>query len=545
MRGLERSRLILIGSILTLLAFVTPDLRSQGSQRFDIDSTRISISEPFDSSSFFSPLNRLHGRTREGVVRRLVARTLLTPDSISVKNLGELERNLRDLGIFWTIEVEPETADRRRGSRLSVRLEDAWSLYPEPVRTSGDDRVGIILRERNIAGTAISLGVGSDLPSSGNDSRLFFTLADPELAVSDLQLTASAFLSGYRSDYHVRLSRPFHTDDDRFVYGLEGIVGTGKDLYFFGDPAKLGDDVIDSVEANRTRVSSWFGTADNDEDLFVGSVALHLDRYDPSTPPPEVHAFANTLGIFVGIASVGRDYREYDRFEANGSRFVPIGGMGRVSIGKYLAIDGDTTADDLIYFGAEARQSIGGESWFAHFSAEAGTGLLRKEPARTLLRAVSSTGIRLGPGTVAARGELQVVWRWPRYIYSSAQGLQRILRGYLETDVLGDNHLAGTMEYRLDPVVLIGSFGIAPTFFWDVAGFWNRDREFSSARFHNAAGAGIRLWHRDGVSRPGLRIDVAYNFDRGRIGGVSIGIAESFDLFGFLGYLPPGPYLPE
>ena len=101
------------------------------------------------------------------------------------------------------------------------------------------------------------------------------------------------------------------------------------------------------------------------------------------------------------------------------------------------------------------------------------------------------------------------------------------------------------VEYRIDPVVRVLTIGISPTLFWDVAGFWNRDREFSSTRFHHSAGAGIRLWYGSGVSRPGFRLDVAWDFDRDRIGGLTIGIEESFDLFGFLGYVPPGPYLPE
>ncbi len=542
-----RGRMSTLPTAFSLICFgilTVPDtLRAQADADVALDSVVVSISEPIHPSSFLAPLNSLHGRTRDGLVRRTVARTLLRPDSTGSWDLDELERNLRRLGIFREIETDRVTA--RSSSRLELGLRDAWSLYPEPVQREGDDRTALLLRERNVAGTGIGIGVGTDVAERGENPRVFLQLRDPELFESDFRLAASFIGSEVRSDMELLIERPFHTDDDPSVYGLSGSYGDGTDVYFFGDPAKPADNRTDSIDAVRYRASTWFGVADNDEDLFVGSVALHLDRYDPSTPPPIVHAFSNTLGLFAGIASVSRNYRRYERFESTGERFAPTGGMGRVSIGKFLPIAGDSTADDLLYFGAEARQSIGEANWFAHFSVEAGTGLRNKTPERTLLRAGASTGIRTGPGLLAARSELQVVWRWPRYIYSSAQGVNRILRGYDETDVIGDNHVSGILEYRIDPVVRVLSIGISPTLFWDVAGFWNRDREFSSTRFHHSAGAGIRLWYGSGVSRPGFRLDVAWDFDRDRIGGLSIGIEESFDLFGFLGYVPPGPYLPE
>ena len=94
-----RGRMSTLPTAFSLICFgilTVPDtLRAQADADVALDSVVVSISEPIHPSSFLAPLNSLHGRTRDGLVRWTVARTLLRPDSNGSWDLDELERNLR------------------------------------------------------------------------------------------------------------------------------------------------------------------------------------------------------------------------------------------------------------------------------------------------------------------------------------------------------------------------------------------------------------------------------------------------------------------
>ena len=83
------------------------------------------------------------------------------------------------------------------------------------------------------------------------------------------------------------------------------------------------------------------------------------------------------------------------------------------------------------------------------------------------------------------------------------------------------------------------------TLFHDIAGYWNQGVPFSSVRFHNAAGLGLRIGNSENIDAGFLRVDFAWNFDRNEFGGISFDFTEAFDLFGTLDYRSPGPIRPQ
>src|SRR6266545_854207 len=103
--------------------------------------------------------NRLHMRTRQGVIRR---RLLLNRgDPFDSARMAESERALRTLGVFRAVRVD--TVRAAPGGRLALRAvtADGWSTQPQASFSSvgGDKTWGVGLVERNFLGTATELSL--------------------------------------------------------------------------------------------------------------------------------------------------------------------------------------------------------------------------------------------------------------------------------------------------------------------------------------------------------------------------------------------------
>ncbi len=514
------------------------------------DSVEVTIL-PISESTTTSLPDLLHVRTGNAVVTRLYHRTVRGEDSTAIRTNSEIQRNLRESQLFRSVELHASRVGKPRRDTLLLR--DAWSLFLEPREVVGENHQGIILKERNLFGSGRVLSLGGDLFVDDADrTRLFLGYRDRELLNTSISLELEGVYSEPRTDLSLLVQRPFQTDRVPLTYGVEVTHFDGSDYFRRGDPGSKGAFLsADTVEATSVRGIAWGGFADAENDLFVGSFALHLDSYASSDSLAQLRAFENTVGVYAGLRSVRRHYHEFYRFDASGVRYEPSGGAGGVSIGKHFSFA--EGRDDLLYFGAGASQSIvdprvqQGENprWFTHFRIDAGTGIRNRETELTLLRAGSSGALHVGPGTIAYIADLQVAWRWNRYLFSSHQESVVPLRGYEALELFGGNHFSTSLEYRILPGVDIGPWSVSVTLFHDMAGYWNLGSQFSGTRFHHALGAGLRLGHEDGVSRPILRLDVPYNVDRGTIDRLEIGLQESFDLFGSLRYQAPGPLQPD
>ena len=528
-----------------LLVSIAPRLSAQSTA----DSIPEIVVHPLCDSTAAGPSSfpgLLHAESDVGVVERLYRRTVRPGVLQDRRTRDELERNLRERGLFRELEVVPVSSNAAAADSLLLR--DAWSLFAAPLETVGEDHRGLLLQERNLAGTGRRIEVGRDLlTEEGERVRTAVRYLDAEFLNSVVAVDLRAVISNPRLDLSLRAHRPFHTDHVPMVYGIELDFFDGEDSYHSGDPWNKGAAFVgDTVKAVAVKGIGWFGLADSEEDLFVGSAALHLDRYDADADPSDRHAFRNTIGLFAGLQSIRRVYSKFTHFDASGERFEPVGGAGGVSVGKYFNIaDGD---DALLYGGVNASQSLADTNngtWFLNLGIEAGTGIRSRETELTMLKAGARGGWKAGPGTLAFISDLQVAWRWDRYLFSSHRESPVPLRGYDALALFGGNHLSSSVEYRVLPGVSIGPWSASMTLFHDMAGYWNLGSKFATTRFHHALGAGIRLGHAAGVSRPILRIDFPYNVDEGRLGRIEIGLQESFDLFGTLRYRPPGPLQPD
>src|SRR5256885_4127356 len=102
--------------------------------------------------------NRLHMRTRPGVIRR---RLLLNRgDPFDLARMEESERALRTLGVFRQVRVDTV---RQEDGKLALRAvtADGWSTQPQGSLTSvrGDNTRRLGLVGRNFLGTATELAL--------------------------------------------------------------------------------------------------------------------------------------------------------------------------------------------------------------------------------------------------------------------------------------------------------------------------------------------------------------------------------------------------
>ena len=511
---------------------------------------RVHVADTTPPYDLFERLTNLpHALTKESVLRR-GAELIIDPlDTVQPHNVDEYERYLRELDVFATINFEVDYGDTATSQSLhrilKTRTEDGWSLVLEPYREPGEDQTAWVAIEQNLFGYAKRLGLGADLisPSDSTWRGLLF-YRDPAFFGTSHRFDGFGLWSEGLKRVGVDLSKPFYSDNTAHSWGGGVEFADGYEQFFFrnGDPEPEQAWVVDTNFSTRYTLQGWYGNSNHKEDLFHASLALSYNRLDLASGNMHARAFDNSASIFGGIGSLRRDYVRLEGYEFSGSRLVPIGAQGRVSIGKIFAHhDG---LDDLVYVGGDVRKSMLTGSFYSFVKAEAGTGFSGKETLLTMFRGTASGALNLGPGVLAGMAQFSTVWRWPRYVWISAARGDIGLRGYDDREVFGDNRLGLNLDYRLFPIVDIGLWEVGLAGFWDVTGVWNQAELFGNTRFHNGAGLGIRIGNSKKISAGFVRVDVGWNFDRGEIGEVSFGVHEAFDLFGRLDFEPPAPYTP-
>ena len=330
-------------------------------ESFVIDSVDAHLEPVADTSApyeLFEQLTNLpHVTTRRSVIDRSVAATVGYHDTVSSQAVDEFEAYLRGLRVFSTVEVEANPSATHPGhADVSVQATDSWSLIVLFEDEPGDSEPLVVLEEQNLLGEAKRIGIGTDLPMIDTGSaRWMVRYGDPHLFGSDLQLDVRAVLSAHISDLGFSVERPLFTHKVPVNFGADVRFRTGREtLRYQGDGTAT--PFFDSIETDKFVATSWVGLPNDEEDLFVGSIAARIDRTlsEAADRPPQ--AYENTLGLFAGIASVRRRFARRDGYEFSGERFVPTGGTGRVTVGTFLPVaDGQ---DDLLYIGAEARESF-------------------------------------------------------------------------------------------------------------------------------------------------------------------------------------------
>jgi hypothetical protein len=212
---------------------------------FDLD-------DPREDRALYRLANRLHMRTREGVIR---AQLLFAGgEPLDEHKLRESERILRTrhyLNDAWVVaeryDAEQNVVD------LAVTVRDVWTLSPglSIGRSGGSNASRISFEEQNLLGQGSSVAVTR--ARNVDRTSTTFSYADTNLLRSWWQLGVNY---SDNSDGRVRsgsLARPFTSLDTRSAVGFDGISGASV------VPRYSNGAIADQFEARRSYFDSYYG----------------------------------------------------------------------------------------------------------------------------------------------------------------------------------------------------------------------------------------------------------------------------------------------
>jgi len=177
---------------------------------FDLD-------DPEENNWLFRLANKLHIVTRPEVIRRLLL--FDEGDPVSAQVMEETERLLRAKHYLYEVSIQP-VSYRDGVADIEVKTRDTWSLDigVGGSREGGENKGRISVREDNLGGTGITLGLAytSDVDRRGTEFR-----------IADTNVLGTRGLVSYSyADYDdgksqsFALQRPFYALDARWAAGI-------------------------------------------------------------------------------------------------------------------------------------------------------------------------------------------------------------------------------------------------------------------------------------------------------------------------------------
>jgi len=513
-------------------------LRAITVQRDDVFAASEAAGNPF-----YEIANWLHFVTDEAVIRREV--WLQPGDRVTTDEVAELERNLRQLGLFGAVRAQlvPAGPDEQD---LVVTTRDRFSLSlnASVASVGGVQRYNLGLSDSNLFGTGKSLGISTD--RTGSEHQQVLSWYDPQFLGTWHTLAAQVGSTDEGHFATIALRRPFHHLDDPYSYGAEFANATQRIDYFRrGDstaevplasdslrlfcaagsgPRELRDaigldlrarnlDYSDAIGPDAGRVRVPGDTRDVDfgpywtiDDRPRYDVVRHLDAFDYDEDL--------TLGMHAGVRAAAR-YRD----EAGaGAALEPVldvdmSAAFTPAADAYVTLQGGVTGrlDDGHLVGWRTRAAL--------------HGYLLGLPAQTLAGSVTHDA-------ATEQQDLQ-----PQLTLGEDNGL----RGYPAREFAGTRRCRLNLEDRVDTGLEVLSVHLGVTAFFDVGWINDGDSSLALGDAVRGVGCGLRLGSSHLFGNRVLRIDVSWPLDE--VGGrqfgtsVSFAIGQVFTFFGNAGTL--------
>ena len=313
---------------------VVGEIRINQQDIFDLD-------DPKEDNALFRLANKLHFRTRRGVIQRMVL--FKSGERVSVSQIEETERLLRANRYLYDVSIRP-VAYRDGVVDVEVKTRDTWSLDPglHFARAGGADSAGIGLKEENLFGTGTSLGI----TRSSNVDR-----TSTEFEISQNHAfggwTAIAYSFATNDDgesQSFNLARPFYALDTQWAAGL----GLTKDnriesVYNSGTIAGQYRHRRDTAETH----GGWSaGLIDGWTRRYSIGLTYQDDTYqiEPGlAPPPELPSDQMLVAPFFRYEVIEDGYRKFkNRDQIERPEYFAMGFQSSVQLGRSLEILGSS-----------------------------------------------------------------------------------------------------------------------------------------------------------------------------------------------------------
>lgn len=311
------------------------------------------LADPKEDKLLFRWANALHIQTRPAVIEH--ALLFKTGDRLQVRVLEETERVLRGARYLYDVRFRV-LAVRDNVVDLEVATRDTWTLDPGASfgRTGGANSSRIGIKEYNLLGSGISVGVGrtKNVDRSGTE----FTFANEHAfgTWTSLNYSHSSNSDGRRTAAAV--VRPFYALDARWAAGVTASRDDRLDsIYNAG--------TLESQYRHDERRASVFGgrsagLVDGWVQRWTAGVDRLQDRYalEPGVAGPAVLPRDEKLvAPFVGYELLEDRYeRELNRNQIGRPEFFAVGLRAAVKLG-WATTGLGSTGDKLLYAASVSR----------------------------------------------------------------------------------------------------------------------------------------------------------------------------------------------
>jgi len=198
------------------------EIRINNQNIFDLD-------DPRENNALFRLANLLHIRTRPSVVRQSLL--FNSGDPLSARLIEESERLLRGNGYLYDVRIQP-VAYHDGVVDIEVTTRDTWTLDLgfNFSRQGGSNSTGLTLKEHNLLGTGITIGVGrtSDVDRTGQE--YFISQNNAFGGWTSIEYRHGTFDDGNSDSF--RLDRPFYALDTRWAAGVSAATSQQIDSIY-------------------------------------------------------------------------------------------------------------------------------------------------------------------------------------------------------------------------------------------------------------------------------------------------------------------------
>lgn len=469
--------------------------------------------DPQEDYRLFHWANRLHVQTRPSVVQRAL---LFAPgEPVSARKIDETERLLRGNRYLYDVQIRP-VAVHGGVVDIEVATRDTWSLDPglSAGRQGGANTGGLHLREYNLLGTGVTLGLGHSKGIDRSSNEVFVSNDRAFGSWTSLAYSHATNSDGKRDA--AAIVRPFYALDARWAAGVSAVRDDRvESVYDAGEVASQ----YRHRETQAEVFGGWSpGLVDGWVHRFSAGLALQEDRYafeDGLVAPDALPRDQRLVTPFVRYELVEDRYeKELNRNLIGRPEFFSLGLAARLQLGRASTGMGSST-DAWVY---SAGVSRGFQPW----------------PQQTLVAAAALTGQQVGGRTERQRLGVQAQYyvpQGPRWLFFAGASADALTRPALE-DLLqlgGDTGLRGyplryqqgvkralfTLEERFYTDLYVWRlFRLGGAAFVDVGRAWDGGFTTSGQRgWLKDAGVGLRIVNARSAFSNVLHIDIAFPLD--------------------------------
>jgi outer membrane protein assembly factor BamA len=305
---------------------VIGEIRINNRNIFDLD-------DPRENNAFFRLANALHIRTRPGVIRRSL---LFKPgEPLSARLIEETERLLRGNAYIYDVRIVP-VAYHDGVVDIEVTTRDTWTLHPGLSfgRQGGVNTGGVGLKESNLMGTGIAVGLGKTVETERSGTEFSIAQNHAFDGWTTIEYLHGKFTDGNSSAF--RLDRPFYALETRWAAGLSVATASRIDSVYSGD-TRIGQ--YRHASDRRDIYGGWSaGLSNGWTHRYSVGLLYQNDTYsaEPSLPaPPEIPADLKLVAPFLRYEVVQDDFvKVKDRNKIERVEYFELGFRSLLQLGR-------------------------------------------------------------------------------------------------------------------------------------------------------------------------------------------------------------------